>query len=422
MKNHLLTFVFSVILTLNCVPVSAQVAINTDGSQPVSSAGLDVKFNNKGFLPPRLTRSELPTIPNPADGLVVYCTDCGTDDLGALSIFMSGSWYILNASCLEPLTPMAATHIPSSTQIVWKWRKVANAIGYKWGTSIDYMYAMDMGADTTTTETGLTCWTSYTRYVWAYSACGHSFTGGLSQKTLPVQFYPAPTEGSHGATTCAIAWNWNPVSGATGYKWSKVNNFETATDLGNVTTKLETGAGGNTMYTRYIWSYNACGYSSATTITYYQSIPGYCIGQSYGGGIIYYIDGTGQHGLIAATSDIGSAQWGCLGTSVNYTGNAIGTGKTNTTKIVNGCPEAGNAARICDELVLNGYSDWFLPSKDELNQMYLQKSVIGGFTSSYYWTSSESITGYASFQDFSNGTQLGCAHWYGNRVRPSREF
>ncbi len=60
----------------------AQVGINTDGSEPDPSAGLDVKFNNKGFLPPRMTRVEMNAIDNPAPGLMVFCTDCGTNGSG----------------------------------------------------------------------------------------------------------------------------------------------------------------------------------------------------------------------------------------------------------------------------------------------------------------------------------------------------
>lgn len=74
--------------------------------------------------------------------------------------------------------------------------------------------------------------------------------------------------------------------------------------------------------------------------------------------------------------------------SVGDTLTAIGTGQANTTAIVNGCSTAGIAARICDDLVLNGYSDWFLPSRDELNQMYLQRAVIGVFPMHFYWSSS----------------------------------
>ena len=133
----------------------------------------------------------------------------------------------------------------------------------------------------------------------------------------------------------------------------------------------------------------------------------YSIGQSYGGGIIFYIDATEQHGLIAATSDQSTgALWGCYGTLISGAdGTAIGTGNQNTHDIMAGCATAGIAARICGDLVLNGYSDWFLPSKDELNQMYLQRAVIGGFASSYYWSSSEYSGSYAWLQSFSNGSQ-----------------
>ena len=71
------------------VQLMAQVSINADGSQPDPSAGLDVKFNNKGFLPPRMTKAALNTISNPADGLMVYCTDCGSNGLGVISMYMA---------------------------------------------------------------------------------------------------------------------------------------------------------------------------------------------------------------------------------------------------------------------------------------------------------------------------------------------
>ena len=147
------------------------------------------------------------------------------------------------------------------------------------------------------------------------------------------------------------------------------------------------------------------------------------IGASYGGGIIFYIDGTGQHGLISATSDQSTgAQWGCYGTSIPGTSTAIGTGQANTTAIVAGCPTIGIAAQICDALVLNGYSDWFLPSKDELNQMYLQKTVIGGFANYYYWSSSESNNNYAWYQHFSYGGQSDWNKYYAYDVRAVRAF
>ena len=151
---------------------------------------------------------------------------------------------------------------------------------------------------------------------------------------------------------------------------------------------------------------------------------GYAIGQNRLGGVIFYIDGTGQHGLISATNDQSTgAQWGCYGTFIGGTATAIGTGKTNTTRIVNLCSEAGRAARICDDLVLGGYSDWFLPSKDELNQMYLQKATIGGFADYYYYSSTELNEYYASYQLFSNGSQtLSSYRWSSYYVRAIRAF
>jgi len=133
---------------------------------------------------------------------------------------------------------------------------------------------------------------------------------------------------------------------------------------------------------------------------------GYAIGQNRMGGIIFYIDGTGQHGLISATSNQSTgAQWGCYTIALGGTSAAMGSGQSNTTHIVNVCSEVGIAARTCNDLVLGGFSDWFLPSKDELNQIYLHKVAIGGFADSYYWSSSEFNEYYAWFQLFTDGSQ-----------------
>ena len=70
-------------------------------------------------------------------------------------------------------------------------------------------------------------------------------------------------------------------------------------------------------------------------------------------------------------------------------GEWYGSGGGNTEGIIWNCPQAGIAARICGDLVLGGYSDWFLPSRDELWKMYLNKFTIGGFANDYYWSSSE---------------------------------
>ena len=330
MKKFLLSGVFIFILLARSI---AQVGINTDNSMPDPSAGLDVKFSNKGLLPPRMTLAGLMAISNPTDGLVVYCTNCGISGMGALSMFMAGSWYTLNANCLNPLPPETGTHIASSNQIVWNWNAVLNATGYKWNTTNNYATATDMGTGTTKTETGLTGGTTYTRYIWAYNSCGTSPVTILSQTTL------------------------------------------------------------------------------------------FNVGLNYGGGIVFYVDGTGMHGLISATSDQSTATtWGCYGTFIGGTSTAIGTGQANTTAIVAGCTTLYIAAQICDALELNGYTDWFLPSKNELNQLYLQKTVIGGFANAYYFSSSEIDLNTAWAQYFYGGNTYNILKGATGHVRAVRAF
>lgn len=150
------------------------------------------------------------------------------------------------------------------------------------------------------------------------------------------------------------------------------------------------------------------------------------IGESYGGGIIFYVDAKGQHGLIAAESDQStSAAWGCSGTPVTFAyGTKRGCGQANTLSILDSCSTAGIAARLCNDLVLNGYSDWFLPDKDELDLMYdnLKAAGLGGFANSNYWSSSSSGTVNAWSQSFINGAQTQTAKTIGLRVRAIRRF
>ena len=119
------------------------------------------------------------------------------------------------------------------------------------------------------------------------------------------------------------------------------------------------------------------------------------IGDTHQGGIIFYLDGNGG-GLIAAPTDQGMAEWGCNGITISGAdGITIGTGAQNTSDIEADCTTSGTAADICANLSLGGYSDWYLPSKDELNEMYLNIANgsllgnVGGLNFSYYWSSTE---------------------------------
>jgi hypothetical protein len=130
------------------------------------------------------------------------------------------------------------------------------------------------------------------------------------------------------------------------------------------------------------------------------------IGRPFRGGIIFYIEPSGEHGLIAAKEDQSTAiKWGDGKAQTGATATNIGSGKTNTDKIVN-WEGVGTAAQICSSRDKDGYNDWFLPSKDELNKLFNSGPMVGGFSKSDYWCSSEYSTGNAIVQNFGNGNVI----------------
>jgi hypothetical protein len=113
------------------------------------------------------------------------------------------------------------------------------------------------------------------------------------------------------------------------------------------------------------------------------------------------------------------------------TATGIGTGMRNTQLIVSAIKDSttamdsyAEAAHSCRGLCYGGVSDWFLPSKDELNLMYtnLKVSGVGGFAGDYYWSSSENGVYGAWYQGFSSGGQDLTAKSYNGRVRAVRAF
>lgn len=148
------------------------------------------------------------------------------------------------------------------------------------------------------------------------------------------------------------------------------------------------------------------------------------IGAHYQGGVIYWIDETGQHGLIASEEDISNGiVWGYLYDSfTNAKGRYIGTGKINTRKILNTeGKDKPTAARKCVRYEKDGYSDWFLPSIYELYELYKKKDLFNNL-SGYYWSSSESETNVVWFIDFNDLGIFGGPKSNVLKVRAVREF
>ena len=184
-----------------------------------------------------------------------------------------------------------------------------------------------------------------------------------------------------------------------------------ATGLVVFCTNCGTNGGELEVFAAGIWR-NMAGGNAATYLP--------SIGQPFLGGILAYIlqpndpgyDANVPHGLIAATSDQGTAQWGCFGTTIaGADGTAIGTGNQNTIDIMNGCATANIAARKCGDLDLNVYTDWYLPSIDELTKLYFNigqgapapNTNVGAFASAFYWSSTETDGGSAWYFAFDYG-------------------
>jgi hypothetical protein len=181
----------------------------------------------------------------------------------------------------------------------------------------------------------------------------------------------------------------------------------------------------------------------------------HAIGDSYQGGIIFWIDASGQHGLITSITDQSTgirwyadpafnantmayggknnANFGGMG-GISTSG-GVGGGKTNTILIISvqGFGDGNNyAARLCNEYsVTSGgvtYEDWYLPSIDELNLMDLNVGVrsslsnIANFSTGVYWSSSEVSSTNAISQHLNGGMQRSQSKSTLNSVRAIRAF
>lgn len=159
--------------------------------------------------------AQTPTVANlsaSGTGIKWYDAPTGGNILSSTTVLANGQHYYASqtingcesttrlevvANVMTVTTPVAGAHVPSQTQIIWNWNAATGATGYKWNTANVYGSATDLDNVLTSTETGLTCNTSYTRYIWAYNGSGCvSAEATLTQTTLACA-----------ATTVTFAYN-----------------------------------------------------------------------------------------------------------------------------------------------------------------------------------------------------------------------
>lgn len=160
------------------------------------------------------------------------------------------------------------------------------------------------------------------------------------------------------------------------------------------------------------------------------------IGEYWHGGIVFWIDpNDSSHGLVCDVSDIDAPLgWGCyaLDLPATFSNTGIGYGLANSNAITNECTTQGIAADICLDATINGYSDWYLPSEDELNEMFLRRTAVnagaignGGqnFSNNYYWCSNQYDAFFAKKQNLVTGVKTSDFKGFNlSKIRAIRSF
>jgi Protein of unknown function (DUF1566) len=331
--------------------LAQSIGIGTNSPNP--NAILDIKDNARGILIPRLDSVSRKSIPA-AKGMMVYDTTT------------NGFWYNDGTIWVN----MPAKGNATGDMLFWD--------GVKWtnlpaGTPGQFL--------TLAAGTLLPAWVGGTAPVLTTTA-----VTSITQNTA--------TSGGNilsigGAVVTARGVVWDTLTEPTVALSTKTVN---GSGNGSFTSNITGLVAGKTYYAR-AYATNANGTFYGNQFNFVTSPATFTIGQVFGGGIIFYVDGTGQHGLIASASDqsIGLKWNNTSLVTTNATGFAIGTGSANTTTIINVQGTGLYAASLCRQFFNGGgFNDWYLPSLFELNQLFLQKTVVGGFTNDFYWSSSES--------------------------------
>jgi len=141
----------------------------------------------------------------------------------------------------------------------------------------------------------------------------------------------------------------------------------------------------------------------------------YSIGDFAHGGVVCWVSLSGDHAKVVSIYEAGGFVWSNLiNTPVGPAARSDINGAGNTVAIMMQSGHNRSAAQACADLAYGGYDDWYLPSKDELNDIYLNRFAINptavanggeGLSDSFHWSSSEEDDNKAWMMKFINGDQ-----------------
>ena len=270
--------------------------------------------------------------------------------------------------------------------------------------------------------TGLTSGTLYYLRAYATNSAGTAYGNEITFTTLTLPILTTASLTSISSTSAVSGGNITSDGGSAiterGVCWNTTGSPTIAspktsngTGTGSFTSSISGLTAGNTYYVR-AYATTGLGTAYGNELVFYAI----SVGTAFRGGKVAYILQAGdpgyvagqQHGLIAALSDqsTGVRWYNYSYVVTGATGTALGTGLANTNLIVSKQGAGDYAARLCYDLVSGGYSDWYLPSLDELNKLYLNRALIGGMGSiAWYWSSTECTQTTAMYQYFNSGVQ-----------------
>jgi hypothetical protein len=368
-----------------------------------------------------------------------YATNSAGTSYGAEISFTTLTTPTLAATTAA--SSIASTTATSGGNITTDGGSAVSVRGIVWGTTSNPTTALTTktsdgtGTGTFTSSlTGLTAATLYYVRSYATNAVGTVYGAEISFTTLAV----APTLSTTAASSITkyaasaggtITSNGGSVITVSGICWS-TNATPTTSDSkttdgttsGTFSGSITGLTAGTTYYVR-AYATNAIGtsYGAAQSFTTLSTLtlptlP--TVGSSYGGGVVAYVYQAGDPGytsinipvLITSNTILGFTRWhNGSDITTGATAAALGTGSANTNTIATsqGASTGGltYAAALAKAYTDGLYNDWYLPSQDELNQMYLNRVAIGGFTSAYnyFWASTEVDASNAIMQNFLNG-------------------
>jgi len=405
---------------LNNATVNGKVIVGAS-SETSASAILEASSTTQGFLPPRMTIAQRLAIVNPAQGLIIYCTNCGT--YGEPQYYNGNSWMNFAGTATSKGTPTITISVGTYTY-TGAAQGPTSATNTGTGSTYSFTY---VGTGSTTYASSSTKPTNAGTYSVTvslsasgdgnYNAASASAAFTIAQAiptvtpTVGTYAYSGSSQGPTAATNTGTGTSYTfsyTGTGITSYGPSSTK----PTDGGTYTVIATVAANGN----------YAASSSSATAFKISLNL---AVGNTYGGGKVAYIlkagdigyDANQQHGLIVSGDlTIPDINWGINNVVTGASGGApdidgiyppadLETGMSNTNIIINSEGSGTNyAAGLARAYQGGGYTNWYLPSASQMNAMKANLSAINSFTKVHYWTSTENdyLAAYALYASGSN--------------------